>query len=353
MNRHADFNDMSCPLPILDHDTVQLAHGAGGRLSSDLIEKLIVPRFSSAELDKLEDQAVLDLPPGRVAFSTDTFVVDPIFFPGGDIGDLAVNGTVNDVAMSGARPLVLSVGFVLEEGLPLADFHRILCSMERAARTAGVRIVTGDTKVVGRGSCDKIFINTSGLGVIPAGVNLSAASLQPGDAVIVSGTIADHGMAIMSRREGLSFAADIQSDTAALDGLIHDLLGSGGGGVRALRDPTRGGVATTLNEFATASKVGIVLAEETIPVRDDVLGACEILGIDPLYVANEGKLIAVVAGGDAEAALAAVRAHPLGAEARIIGRVTADHPGLVTMRTALGSQRIVDMPLGEQLPRIC
>ncbi len=352
MNKPADFNKMSCPLPILDHDTIQLAHGAGGRLSAELIEKMILPRFASAELDKLEDQAVLNLPPGRVAFSTDTFVVDPIFFPGGDIGDLAINGTVNDVAMSGARPIALSVGFVLEEGLPLADFHRILCSMEQAAHAAGVRVVTGDTKVVGRGSCDKIFINTSGLGVIPEGIYLSAASLQPGDAVLVSGTLADHGMAIMSRREGLSFTADIQSDTAALNGLIAKLLDSGIA-VRTLRDPTRGGLATTLNEFAAASKVGIELAEETIPVRDPVRGACEILGIDPMYVANEGKLVAIVAEGDADQALAAMRAHPLGAKASIIGHVRTDHPGLVTMRTALGSQRIVDMPLGEQLPRIC
>ncbi len=352
MNERPDFRNMSCPLPLMDHDTVQLAHGAGGRLSAELIEKLILPRFACDELDKLEDQAVLELPPGRVAFSTDTFVVDPIFFPGGDIGDLAVNGTVNDVAMSGARPLALSVGFVLEEGLPLADFHRILCSMERAARTAGVRVVTGDTKVVGRGGCDKIFINTSGLGVIPEGVSLSAASLQPGDAVLISGTLADHGMAIMSRREGLSFAADIASDTAALNGLVQALLDSGVA-PRALRDPTRGGLATTMNEFAAAGGVGIVLEEEAIPVRDDVRGACEILGIDSLYVANEGKLVAVVAEADAEAALAALRAHRLGSQARIIGRVRADHPGVVTMRTALGSERIVDMPVGEQLPRIC
>jgi len=352
VNDRAKFQGLNCPLPFLNHDTVQLAHGAGGRLSAELIEKMILPRFSSAELDCLEDQAVLDLPPGRVAFSTDTFVVDPIFFPGGDIGDLAVNGTVNDVAMSGAEPLVLSVGLVLEEGLPLADLHRILCSMERAARAAGVRMVTGDTKVVGRGSCDRIFINTSGLGVIPAGVSLSASSLQPGDAVLVSGTLGDHGMAVMSRREGLSFAADIRSDTAALNPLVRALL-DGGAAVRALRDPTRGGLATTLNEFAAASRVGIELNEDAIPVRDEVRGACEILGIDPLCVANEGKLVAVVAGRDAETALATLLRHPLGSEARIIGRVLDTHPGLVVMRTALGAERIVDMPLGEQLPRIC
>ncbi len=352
MNRNPGIGRLACPLPLLDHDTVQLAHGAGGRLSAQLIEKLILPRFTSRELDRLEDQAVLDLPPGRIAFSTDTFVVEPIFFPGGDIGDLAVNGTVNDVAMSGAEVVALSVGFVLEEGFPLADFHRILCSMEAAAKNAGVRIVTGDTKVVGRGGCDKIFINTSGIGVVPAGVDLSAASLQPGDAVLVSGTLADHGMAIMSRREGLSFTADITSDTAALNGLVRDLLAACPC-VRALRDPTRGGLATTLNEFAAASRVGILLEEEAVPVRPAVLGACEILGIDPLYVANEGKLVAVLPGDQADAALAALQAHPLGREACIIARVRADHPGMVGMRTALGSERIVDMPVGEQLPRIC
>ncbi len=347
-----DFQNMSCPLPILDHDTVQLAHGAGGRLSADLIEKLILPRFSSAELDRLEDQAVLDLPPGRLAFSTDTFVVSPIFFPGGDIGDLAVNGTVNDVAMSGARPLALSVGFVLEEGLPLADFHRILCSMERAARQAGVRIVTGDTKVVGKGSCDRIFINTSGVGVIPEGVNLSAASLQPGDRIILSGTLADHGMAVMTVREGLSFQSTVSSDTAALGSLTAAVLAVCPQ-ARAMRDPTRGGAATTLNEFAQASGVGIKLDGGAIPVRPDVAAACEILGIDPLYVANEGKLIAVVPGDAAPETLQSIQAQELGRDAAIIGEVVADHPGTVTLKTGLGAERIVDMPVGEQLPRIC
>ena len=339
-------------MPLLDHDTVQLAHGAGGRLSADLIDKLIVPRFSSPELDKLEDQAVLDLPPGRVAFSTDTFVVSPLFFPGGDIGDLAINGTVNDVAMSGAEVHALSVGFVLEEGLPLTDFHRILCSMETAAKRAGVRVVTGDTKVVGKGSCDGIFINTSGIGVVPDGMTLASDSLAEGDAVLLSGTLADHGMAVMTVREGLSFQSSVSSDTAALNGMVRDLL-IASPGVKALRDPTRGGMATTLNEFATASGVGIKLDGENIPVKPDVAGACEILGIDPLYVANEGKLIAIVPGDEAEAALAAVKAHPLGAEAVICGRVVAAHPGLVTLDTGFGAERIVDMPVGEQLPRIC
>jgi hydrogenase expression/formation protein HypE len=352
VNDPVDFKGMSCPLPLMDHDTIQLAHGAGGLLSSDLIEKLILPRFTCSELEKLEDQAVLDLPPGRLAFSTDTFVVSPIFFPGGDIGELAVNGTVNDVAMSGAKPAALSAGFVLEEGFPLADFHRVLCSMETAAAKAGVRIVTGDTKVVGRGSCDKIFINTSGVGVIPEGVRLSAGSLEPGDVIILSGSLADHGMAVMTVREGLSFRTTVVSDTAALNGLVDSILAAGPG-TRTLRDPTRGGAATTLNEFARASRVGIKLTESTLVVRDDVAGACEILGIDPLYVANEGKLIAVVRSAEAEAVLAAMRAHEYGKDAAIIGRVVSDHPGRVAIQTGLGAERIVDMPVGEQLPRIC
>jgi hydrogenase expression/formation protein HypE len=347
-----DFNSMSCPLPIMDHDTIQLAHGAGGRLSAVLIDKLIMPRFSSPELDKLEDQAVLDLPAGKLAFSTDTFVVSPIFFPGGDIGDLAINGTVNDVAMSGADPVALSVGFVLEEGLPLEDLHRILCSMEQAAATAGVRIVTGDTKVVGKGSCDGIFINTSGVGVVPAGVELSAGKIRPGDKVILSGTLADHGMAVMTTREGLSFQSTVKSDTAALNGLtrlIREICPE----VRCMRDPTRGGAATSLNEFAAAAKVGIKIDGPAVPVRPDVAGACEILGIDPLYVANEGKLLAVVPGEAAQKVLQAVQAEELGQDAVLLAEVVADHPGTVTLKTGLGAERIVDMPVGEQLPRIC
>jgi len=347
-----EFDRMSCPAPLTGHDTVQLAHGAGGRLSADLIDAHVLPRFRNDLLAKLEDQAVFTLPPGRVAFSTDTFVVTPLEFPGGDIGDLAVNGTVNDVAMSGARPLYLSVGLVLEEGLTLALLDRILGSMERAARAAGVSVVTGDTKVVDRGSCDGMFINTSGIGVLPAGVSLSAASLRPGDVVLISGTIADHGMAVMSVREGLSFRSTIQSDTAALGGLVADLLAAAPG-LRALRDPTRGGLATTLNEFARASRVGVRVEDGAVPVRDDTAAACEILGIDPMYVANEGKLVAVVPAGEAAAALAALRAHPLGREAAAIGEVVAGEPGLVTVRTALGVERILDMPLGLQLPRIC
>ena len=352
MSSDPDVRRFSCPAPRLDHDTIQLAHGAGGRLSNDLIEQVILPRFSSPELDCLEDQAVVELPPGRVAVSTDTFVVAPIFFPGGDIGDLAVNGTVNDVAMSGARPLVMTVGLVLEEGLPLADLVRVLDSMARAADRADVRVVTGDTKVVPRGACDRLFINTTGLGVVPDGVSLRATALEPGDAVLISGTLADHGMAVMTQRDGLSFAGDIASDTAALHGLIAELV-SACSEVRALRDPTRGGLATTLNEFAAASGVGILIDEPALPVRPNVRGACELLGIDPLHVANEGKLVAVVSNREAERALKVLQNHDLGREAVQIGTVRGDHPGMVVMRTTLGAERIIAMPVGDILPRIC
>lgn len=344
--------DFSCPLPLTAHDTVQLAHGSGGRLTAELVDKFFLPRFANPTLARLEDQAVLDCPAGRLAFTTDTFVVDPLFFPGGSIGELAVNGTVNDVAMGGARPLWLSAAFVIEEGLPLAVLHAVLLAMEKAAQAAGVSIVTGDTKVVQKGACDKLFINTTGLGVVPDGINLSAANLQPGDAVLLSGTIADHGLAILTCREGLSFESRIESDTAALYGLVAVVLAVCPE-MRAMRDPTRGGVATTLNEFAKSSGMGIMLREEAIPVRPAVRAACEVLGIDPLYVANEGKLVAVVPAAQAETVLAAMRAHPLGRHAVRLGEVTAKNPGLVAMRTALGTHRIIDMPVGEQLPRIC
>jgi len=343
---------LSCPLPILSHDHVQLAHGAGGKLSSEMIDKIFLPRFTNTTLDKMEDQAILENPGGRIAFSTDTFVVDPIFFPGGDIGDLAINGTVNDVAMSGAQPLYLSVGFILEEGLPFETLHRIVLSMESAAKAAGVQIVAGDTKVVNRGSCDKLFINTTGIGFVPPGVNISAANLHPGDKIILSGTLADHGMAVMTTREGLSFQSTVASDTAALNHLVEDMLRISLD-IHALRDPTRGGLATSLNEFATASNVGIQLYGDNIPVRENVRGACEILGIDPLYVANEGKLVAVVPPQIAEQMLDAMKSNPLGKDSVIIGEVTDKHPGVVAMRTSLGANRIVDMPVGEQLPRIC
>jgi len=344
--------NLSCPLPIMDHKTIQLAHGAGGQLSNDLIDTLFLPRFSNKTLNAMEDQAVLDFPGKRLSFSTDTFVVDPIFFPGGNIGELAINGTVNDVAMCGAKPLFLSVAFILEEGLPMEDLHQILISMEIAAKKAGVTIVTGDTKVVNKGSCDKIFINTTGIGVLEPDLNIASSQIKIGDKIILSGTLADHGMAVMTSRDGLSFQSRVKSDTAALNGLIDSML-KGSNNIHALRDPTRGGVATTLNEFARSSNMGISLIEENIPVKSDVKGACEILGIDPLYVANEGKLIAVVSNEDAPNILDAMKNHPLGKDAVIIGEVVSNHPGMVTMKTGLGANRIVDMPIGEQLPRIC
>lgn len=352
MNDRPDFTGFSCPLPKLDFDTVQMAHGAGGRLSADLFEQLILPRFASAELAPRADGALLDLPPGRLAFSTDTFVVTPLFFPGGDIGTLAVCGTVNDVAMTGAVPQVLSVAFVLEEGFALADFHRILCSMEQTARRAGVRVVTGDTKVVGRGQCDGIYVNTSGLGVVPEGRHLGAERIAPGDAVLVSGTMGDHGVAILTVRARLGVQAPPASDCAPLGGLVDALLASGAD-VKAMRDPTRGGLAAVLNEFAAAACVGIRLDTDAVPVRPDVGGVCEMLGLDPLHAACEGKLVAVVAPDDADRALVALRGHELGAGAARIGTVTDRHPGVVTVTTALGVERVLDMPVGEQLPRIC
>ena len=344
--------DFTCPLPIMEYETIQLAHGSGGRLSAELVSRFFLPRFGNDTLNRLEDQAVVAFPQGRLALTTDSFVVDPLFFPGGDIGDLAINGTVNDVCMSGATPLYLAVAFILEEGLPMTTLHRVLFSMEKAAKIAGVQIVTGDTKVVNRGCCDKLFITTTGVGLVPEGVNISAAALKPGDKVILSGSIGDHGMAILTSREGLSFASRVQSDTAALNGLVAQML-QASPAIHAMRDPTRGGLATTLNEFAASSGVGIILEEAVIPVRPQVRGACEVLGIDPMYVANEGKLVAVVPAEVADRVVAAMRSNSLGREAVIIGEVVAGNPGLVVMRNALGAQRIVDMPVGEQLPRIC
>ncbi len=343
---------LSCPCPITQHDTIQMAHGAGGRLSAELTQKLFLPRFSNPALSALEDQAMLNLPSGRLAFSTDSFVVDPLFFPGGDIGDLAINGTVNDIAMSGAKPMYLSVGFIIEEGLSMKTLHRALLSMERAAKIAEIAIVTGDTKVVEKGQCDKLFINTSGIGIIPDGVEISCRSLKPGDQILLSGTLADHGMAIMSTRKGLSFQSQLKSDTASLGKLVEAIL-SVTKNIHAMRDPTRGGLATTLNEFAKSSNVGIRIFEDALPVRPDVKGACEVLGIDPLYVANEGKCVVVLPKDHAEAVLNEMKSHPVGKDACLIGEVTDKNPGMVIMKTLLGANRIVDMPLGEQLPRIC
>jgi len=388
-------------------DRILLAHGSGGRLSHELVERLFLKYFHNPLLAQLGDAAVLEvsgfpfpvaglpgLQPGasnlKLAFTTDSYVVSPLFFPGGDIGKLAVCGTVNDLSMSGATPLCLSAGFILEEGLPLADLERVVASMAETARSVGVPIVTGDTKVVDRGKADGLFINTAGIGVVPAAVEIAAERVQPGDVVILSGTIGDHGMTIMSQREGLRFDSPLVSDCAPLHGLVgamFDALGLGGqpqtphtvgdlpeteapapeapalgGGkvtaapgclLHCLRDPTRGGLATVLNEVANQAGVGIEIEERAIPVRDAVRAACELLGLDPLYVANEGKLVAFVAPEAAEVVLARMRTHEYGREAAVIGQVTAEHPGRVVLRTPLGARRVVDMLAGEQLPRIC
>ncbi|MFH1382301.1 MAG: hydrogenase expression/formation protein HypE [Chloroflexota bacterium] len=332
-------------------DRVLLAHGSGGKLMHDLIQQSFVNTLSNPILNKLDDSAVFELS-GRLAFTTDSYVVSPIFFPGGDIGKLAVCGTVNDLAMSGATPLYLSLSFIIEEGLLLADLEKIVNSISRTAAEAGVKIVTGDTKVVNKGSADKIFINTSGVGLVPLGIDISAANARPGDKVIVNGTLGDHGIAVLSQREGLQFQIPVPSDCAPLNRLVAEMLATGAD-IRCLRDPTRGGLATTLNEFARQSKVGIKIEEPDIPVNRAVLGACELLGFDPLYVANEGKLVAVVAATDADKALAVMKRNRYGREAAIIGEVVTDHPSRVVMKTRLGASRIVDVLVGELLPRIC
>ncbi len=333
-------------------DTILLDHGSGGRASHELVTRVFLPQFKNDLGDSLEDSTVFQIGEYKLAFSTDSYTVDPIFFPGGDIGCLAVHGTVNDVAMRGAEPLYLSVGFIIEEGFPMPDLERILQSMKEAADAAGVQIIAGDTKVVNRGSVDKIFINTSGVGVIKNDTDIAGKNAQVGDVVLVSGTVGDHGTAVLSMREGLSFEAPVQSDSAPLNGLVADMMAVSDQ-IHAMRDPTRGGLATTLNEIALQSDVGIELKEEQIPLREGVTGACELLGLDPLYLANEGKLIAFVAPDDADKVLDCIKAHPYGKEGAIIGRVVAENRGRVFMKTGIGGTRILDMLAGEQLPRIC
>ncbi|WP_283743182.1 hydrogenase expression/formation protein HypE [Sideroxydans sp. CL21] len=331
---------------------VDMSHGSGGRAMAQLIEEMFATAFDNEYLRQGNDGALLPLAQGRLVMATDAHVVSPLFFPGGDIGCLSVHGTINDVAVMGAKPLYLAASFILEEGFPLADLQRIVQSMAAAAREAGVPVVTGDTKVVEQGKADGVFITTTGVGVVADGVELSGANVRPGDAILLSGDIGDHGMAIMSRRENLAFDVPIESDTAALHGLIAAMLESGAG-IRCLRDPTRGGLATTLNEIAKQSSVGLMINEEAIPVKPVVAAACEFLGLDPLYVANEGKLIAICAAADAERLLAVMRAHPLAGDAAIIGSAHADSHHFVQMKTAFGGRRNVDWLAGEQLPRIC
>ena len=330
---------------------VLLAHGSGGKLSHDLIEKSFIPTLGNPILNKLDDSAVFELS-GRLAFTTDSFIVSPIFFPGGDIGKLAVCGTVNDLAMSGATPLYLSLSFIIEEGFSIDELEKIVSSIYQAADEAGVKIVTGDTKVVNQGSADKLFINTSGVGIVPPGVDISAANAIPGDKVILSGNLGNHGIAVLSQREGLKFQVPIPSDCAPLNKMVAEILETSTN-IHCLRDPTRGGVATTLNDFAEQSQVGIRIEEEKIPVHRAVLAACELLGFDPLYIANEGKLVAIVSPADADKILAKIRKNQYGTEAAIIGEVVNEHPGQVVMKTSLGASRIVDVLVGELLPRIC
>ena len=343
--------ELCCPAPIGDYATVQMAHGGGGRLMRQLIEGLFRPAFDSAA-GPAHDSAVIELGDARLAFSTDTFVVSPLFFPGGDIGKLAVFGTVNDLAMAGAKPLWLSAGFVLEEGLPIDVLRRVVESMAEAARLAGVAIVTGDTKVVDRGKGDGLYVNTAGVGVVPRGIDISPRRVEPGDAVLVSGDLGRHALAIMSVREGLGFDAPLESDCSPLAALVEAMLVARGD-LHCLRDLTRGGLAAALNEIAQDARVGIRLDEETIPLSKPVRAACELLGLDPLHAANEGRLVAFVPAEAAEELLEIMRAHPAAPSPAIIGAVTADHPGIVELRGGLGGGRILDLLSGEQMPRIC
>lgn len=336
----------------MTEEKILLDHGSGGKVSHAMFSDMILPLFENPELSKQDDGATLDIGGTKLAFSTDSYVVDPIFFPGGNIGDLAVNGTVNDISMCGADPQFISAGLIIEEGLPVKDLKIILESMAVAAKKAGVKIVTGDTKVVPKGKADKIFINTSGIGVIPAHVNVSGSNAKPGDRIIVSGTIADHGITVLSTREGLKFDSDIKTDSAPLNRMVQSLIRSGCD-IHVLRDPTRGGLGTTLNEIASQSRVGMQINEPSLPVRGAVQGICELLGFDPLYIANEGKLIAIVPEEDAQKVLEIIQQDEFGKDAVIIGEVIKENPGKVFLQTAIGGTRIIDMLTGDQLPRIC
>jgi hydrogenase expression/formation protein HypE len=347
-----DFNGLSCPVPLQDYPRIILGHGGGGKLSSELIEHIFLPAFENKRLAGLGDSTVFSVERGRLAFSTDSFVVQPLFFPGGSIGDLAVNGTVNDISMSGAKPLYLSAGFIIEEGFPVVQLKRIADDMGVAARKAGVAIITGDTKVVEKGHGDGCYINTAGVGVVPHDVEIAPVRAEPGDIVIVSGTLGDHGMAIMSVREGLEFEAAIESDSAALNEMVATMIATCHD-IHVLRDPTRGGLAASLNEIAAASGCGISIEEDRLPVNPTVQSACEILGLDPLLVANEGKLICIVPAEAAPAILTAIKSSEHGVNAAVIGTVVAEHPGMVVAKTSIGASRVVTVPIGEQLPRIC
>ncbi len=357
MSEYSDISSWTCPLPLQNYPTIVMGHGSGGKMMSDLIRHMFLPLLENDALNQLGDAAVFEINPdhpngSRLAFTTDSFVVQPLIFPGGDIGELAVYGTVNDLAMTGAQPLYLSAGFILEEGLPMQVLGQITTSFAAAAQRTNVQVITGDTKVVDKGHGDGMFINTTGIGLIPPGIKIGPANAQVGDAVIVSGTIADHGMAIMSVREGLEFETQIASDTAPLHELVGAMLAAGSE-VHSLRDATRGGLAAALNELAKASHLGINFHEHAVPLNPAVQAACEMLGMDPLYVANEGKLVAMVKADQAEEILAAMHSHPLGEEAAIIGQVVSDHPGMVLSQTNIGGSRVVDLPAGELLPRIC
>lgn len=351
MHEPLDFSGWTCPAPLRDYPTVVMGHGAGGKLSTELINHLFLPAFGQPA-HPLADAAITEIGNSRLAISTDSFVVRPLFFPGGNIGELAVNGTINDIAMMGAQPLALTASFILEEGMPLSQLGMIAESMGRAARQAGVTLIAGDTKVVDRGHGDGVYITTTGFGLIPAGVTIGPEQARPGDAIIVSGAIGMHGVAILSVREGIEFGAPVVSDTAALHDLVRTMIASGAR-IHTLRDPTRGGVAAALNEIAQTAGIGVEIVERDIPIPPAVQAACELLGMDPLHIANEGKLIAFVERSDADHLLSVMRSHPLGREAALIGYATVDHPGVVVARTGIGGTRVVDTLIGEQLPRIC